>query len=261
MGNYKITEFIEWDKKNPSSSSWVSATHQYFFVGLGKTASTRIKLSLHLLEGYEVIETPFPWLHARSKTDVSFVPNLTDFDTAKAVQILTSPEWFRFCFVRNPYSRLFAAYKMFIMQEVDPPSPYYNNIKERIRTKYDYDQRAGAPNATASFRDFVRYVQETLQQEQDYHWCSITWGLRPDLIQYDFVGRFENFEPDFRQVLQHLGVNEDLMPKLLEPINQSNAKNIPLAAVYDWELADQVYALYKDDFETYGYEKNSWLLG
>lgn len=261
MDNDKIIEFIEWDKKNPSSSSWVSPTHQYFFVGLGKTASTRVKLSLHLLEGYEVIETPFPWLHARSKADASFVPKLTDFDAAKAAEILTSPEWFRFCFVRNPYSRLFAAYKMFIMQEVKPPSPYYNNIKERIRTKYDYDLRAGRPKATVSFRDFVRYVQETLEQEQDYHWCSMTWGLRPDLIEYGFVGYFENFESDFRQVLQRLGVTDALMPTLLEPVNQSDAKHIPLAAVYDWDLADQVYELYKGDFETYGYEKNSWLFG
>ncbi len=259
MVSPKTIEFIGWDKKNPSSSSWVSPTHKYFFVGLGKTASTRVKLSLHILEGYEVIEQPFPWLHARSKADKSFVPKLSDFDSAKAAEVLTSAEWFRFCFVRNPYSRLFAAYKMFIMQEVDPPSPYYNNIKERIRTKYNYDLRATRPNATVSFRDFVQYVQETLAQEQDYHWCSMRWGLRPDLIQYDFVGRFENFEPDFRQVLKRLGVGDELMAELVAPVNQSNAKNMPLAAVYDWELADQVYELYKADFETYGYEKNSWL--
>ena len=259
MPNHKIIEFIEWDKKNPSSSSWVSPTHRYFFVGLGKTASTRIKLSLHLLEGYEIMETPFPWLHARANTDTSFVPKLSDFDPAKAAEVLTSPEWFRFCFVRNPYSRLFAAYKMFIMQEVNPPSSYYNNIKARIRGKYDYTRRAGRPDATVSFRDFVRYVQETLGQEQDYHWCSMRWGLRPDLIKYNLVGSFENFNHDFRLVLQRLGVNDELMPALLEPVNQSDAKHISLAAVYDWDLADQVYALYKDDFETYGYEKNSWL--
>lgn len=256
----KINEFIEWDKRDSSSSSWVSTTHKYFFVGLGKTASTRIKLSLHMLEGFEVIETPFPWLHARSKTNESFIPRLADFPLEKATNILTSPDWFRFSFVRNPYDRLFSAYKSFIMQESDPPSPYYNRIKEKIRTTYQYSQRAGLPNATVSFYDFVQYVQETIEQDPDYHWCTLQTGLRSDLIDYDFVGKFENFEADFRQVLQKLSVPNELMPTLIEPVNESNLKNIPLAAVYNWALADQVYGLYKADFEAYGYQKNSWLL-
>ena len=259
MSNQKIIEFIEWDKKDASSSSWVSPTHKYFFVGLGKTASTRVKLSLHILEGHEVIERPFPWLHARSLSNESFVPKLTDFSTEEAIDILTSPEWFRFCFVRNPYDRLFAAYKSNIMQEISPPSPYYNNIKEQIRTMHHYPLRTGRPNGTVTFRDFILYVQETIQEKPDYHWCPMRWGLRPDLINYDFVGHFENFSEDFRQILQRLRVDPEWMPALLEPVNQSTAYKLPLAAVYDWELSDRVYEMYKDDFETYGYEKNSWL--
>lgn len=259
MNNQKIIEFIEWDKKDPSSSSWVSPTHKYFFVGLGKTASTRVKLSLHILEGYEVIETPFPWLHARSKANESFVPKLADLTTTEAIDILTSPEWFRFCFVRNPYDRLFAAYKAFIMQDSSPPSPYYNKIKEQIRTMYNYHLRTGRPDGTVTFRDFVLYVQETIQEHPDYHWCRMRWGLRPDLIRYDFVGYFENFAEDFKRILQQLGVDSELMPSLIEPVNQSNIHKMPLASVYDWELADRVYEMYKDDFETYGYEKNSWI--
>lgn len=257
----KLIEFIEWDKKDPSSSSWVSPTHKYFFVGLGKTASTRIKLSLHLLEGYEIIERPFPWLHARAKANESFVPKLTDFPVQEALNVLTAPDWFRFCFVRNPYDRLFAAYKSFIMRDASPPSPFYSNIREQIRTRYNYAERTGRRDTVVTFRDFVQYVQETLSERQDYHWCQMTWGLRPDLIHYDFVGYFENFAQDFSRVLQRLGVDTESLPKLLEPENQSPIKNIPLAAVYNWELAEQVYEMYQSDFETYGYEKNSWLTG
>lgn len=260
MNNHQLIAFIERDKTDTSTSSWISPMHKYFFVGLGKTASTRIKLSLHILEGYEVIETPFPWLHARTKTDETFIPRLSNFDLTEAHHILTSPDWFRFGFVRNPYDRLFSAYKSFIMQEVIPPSPFYNNIKEKIRTTYDYMLRAGMPNATVSFRDFIKYVQATLEQEPDYHWCTMTGALRPDMIQYDLVGYFENFNEDFKKVLKKLGVNDELMPELLEPVNVSNLKNLPLAAVYDWDLAETVYDLYKEDFKIYGYKKNSWLL-
>ena len=259
MSINKVLKFIEWDKKDPSSSSWVSPIHKYFFVGLGKTASTRIKLSLHILEGYDVIEEPFPWLHARSKPQEAFIPKLSDFSPEQAVEILTSPDWFRFCFVRNPYDRLFSAYKSNIMQEINPPSPYYNRIKNRIRETFDYTARTAKSNANINFRDFILYVQHTIRQDPDYHWCPMQWGLRPDLINYDFVGHVENFEADFSIVLEHFGVTETLMPDLLKPVNQSSVEKIPLAAVYDWELADHVYALYKNDFETYGYEKTSWL--
>lgn len=261
MKTQKLAEFIEWDKKDPSSSSWVSPTHKYFFVGLGKTASTRIKLSLHILEGYEVIEEPFPWLHARAKSEESFIPELSDFNSEKALEILTSPDWFRFCFVRNPYDRLFSAYKSNIMQEIDPPSPYYNRIKEQIRAMFDYSSRAEKPGGIVNFRDFVLYVQQTVEQAPDYHWCPMGLGLRPDLVNYDFVGRVENFEEDFKTVLKRFGVTDEIMPNLLKPVNRSPVKNIPLAAVYDWDLAERVYTIYKDDFETYGYEKNSWLFG
>jgi hypothetical protein len=261
MNTQKLVEFIKWDQKDPSSSSWVSPTHKYFFVGLGKTASTRIKLSLHILEGYEVIEEPFPWLHAREKPQEAFIPKLSDFDSEKVLEVLTSSDWFRFCFVRNPYDRLFSAYKSNIMQEIDPPSPYYNRIKDEIRTLFDYELQAGKPGGTVSFRDFVLYVERTVEKNPDYHWCPLRWGLRPDLIDYDFVGQVENFDADFKTVLQRLKVTDELMPNLLKPVNKSSVKGLPLAAVYDWDLADRVYALYKDDFETYGYEKNSWLFG
>jgi hypothetical protein len=186
---------------------------------------------------------------------------LSDFDTGQALEILTAPAWFRFCFVRNPYDRLFSAYKSNIMQEIDPPSPYYNRIKEQIRELFDYSSRAGKPGGTISFKDFILYVQKTIEQNPDYHWCPMRWGLRADLIDYDFVGRVENFEADFKTVLRQLKVTDDMIPALLKPVNKSPVKGMPLAAVYDWELAERVYTIYKDDFETYGYEKNSWLFG
>jgi hypothetical protein len=259
MSISKFREFIAWEKQDPCSSSWVSPNHQYFFLGLGKTASTRVKLSLHILEGYEVIAEPFPWLHARSDSQESFVSKLSDFSSDQAIEILTSPEWFRFCFVRNPYDRLFAAYKSNIMQEMDPPSPYYTQVKDKIRDLFDYEGRTNKPNAVISFADFVSYVEQTVAHIPDYHWSPISWGLRPDLIDYDFVGYVENFEADFKTVLQRLNVTDEIMPDLLKPVNQSSVQGIPLSAVYSWDLAERVYNIYKDDFESYGYEKDSWL--
>ena len=259
MNNQQLIAFIERDKTDTSTSSWVSPSLKYFYIGLGKTASSRIKLSLHKLEGHEATGRHFPWLHARDKPNQDFVATLNDFTTDEATQIMNASDWFRFCFVRNPYDRLFSAYKSFIMQDITPPSPFYNKIKDDIRRMYDYTYRAEKQGGTVTFRDFVQYVEDTIKQRRDYHWCTMTDGLRPDLINYDFVGYFEHFNRDFKHVLQQLGVDEVLIPDLLDPVNESNIKRLPLAAVYDWDLADRVYQLYKKDFETYGYERNSWL--
>jgi len=259
MQNNPVAEFMEWDQQDPTRSSWVSPKHKYFFIGLGKVASTRVKLSLHILEGYPILERPFPWLHARDREGAGFVPKLADFDRDTVAGILASPEWFRFCFVRNPYDRLLAAYKFSMMQEMDPPSPVYNAIKDEIRQQYNYASRAGCNGGIVNFRDFVHYVQHTQGRKMDYHWCTLRSGLRPDLIDYDFTGYFEHFGRDFKFVLKRLGVKKELMSSLLEPVNHSKAKKTPLAAFYDWDLAEQVYEIYKEDFETYGYKKNSWL--
>ncbi len=255
----QLVELMEWDRQDPTRSSWVSPTHQYFFVGLGKIASTRIKLSLHVLEGYPILERPFPWLHARDRKGASFVPKLADLDLETAATVLTSPNWFRFCFVRNPYDRLLASYKFSMMQEMNPPSAIYNGIKDKIRHQFGYEKRSGRKGGTVSFRDFVEYVLHTQDRKMDYHWCPMQAGLRPDLIAYDFVGYFEHFERDFKYVLQRLEASKTLMTDFLKPINRSSVQQIPLAAFYDWELAERVYEYYKSDFELYGYEKNSWL--
>lgn len=39
------------------------------------------------------------------------MPKLQDFATPMIVEMLTSPDWFWFCFVRNPYDRHLSAYK------------------------------------------------------------------------------------------------------------------------------------------------------
>lgn len=254
-----VSEFIEWDQQDLTRSSWVSPRYKYLFIGLGKTASTRIKLSLHTLEGYPVLERPFPWLHARDRAGADFVPKITNFDLETATEILTSPKWFRFCFVRNPYDRLLAAYKSNIILEMNPPSPIYTAIKKDIRQKHNYEGRTGRKGGAINFSDFIQFVQDTDTLKMDYHWCSLKSGLRPDLIDYDFVGYFENFQQDFRTVLEQLHVEEKRITEFLAPINQSGVKKIPMAAFYNWDLADQVYEIYKEDFETYGYERNSWL--
>ncbi|HVT75486.1 MAG TPA: sulfotransferase family 2 domain-containing protein, partial [Acidimicrobiales bacterium] len=78
-----------------------------------------------------------------------------------------------------------------------------------------------------------------------------------DRIAYDVVGRFENFAADFRTILLRLGVTEDVLALAGEVTNPT--PDFPLAVAYDTELAKVVYDYYREDFERFGYARDSWI--
>ena len=254
----QLAELIEANRADPLShlsysyQRWVSRTHRYFYMAVPKAACTKIKLILHQLEGYEA---PQPGaIHDRNLPGCSFVPKLTDFSSREATEVLTSPAWFRFCFVRNPYYRLFSAYKSKMLNYLDAQ---YQPVQAEIRLRYGYPLRDGRPAGMVAFRDFVRYVESASDDDRDAHWRSQSRLLMPDVIDYDFVGRVEEFQAHFTQVLRRLNASDDLVATISERVNPT--VQIYHAAAYDRELADRVYEMYRGDFETFGYDRDSWL--
>lgn len=234
------------------ADTWISPQHRYFCMAIPKNACTKTKLVLQQLEGL-----PLPpeadRIHYRDEAGLAFLPSIADFSTAQGVEILTSPDWFRFAFVRNPYARLFSAYKSQVM---DLNSPYVG-FRESIRQQAGYPTPPGATPGRVGFADFVAYIAGQADGERDGHWKSQTGSLHLDQIGYHFIGRVECFAEDFAQVLQRFAVPLPLVNSLREQVNTTPA--LPLAAAYGKQLADTVYTIYKEDFETFGYARDSWM--
>ena len=233
--------------------TWASPAHKYLYVAVGKAACTKIKLSLHQLEGCPPLENA-ALVHNRNRPGCAFVPRLTDFTNAEAIEILTSPEWFRFCFVRNPYYRLFSAYKSKMLNYRDPQ---YQPVRDEIRARWGYPTRDGRPAGMVAFRDFVRYVEDIADPDRDFHWRSQTALVMPTTITYDHIGHMESFVQDFEQVLRRLNASAELIAAIPQVVNPTT--QMYHAAVYDRELASRIYEMYRDDFETFGYDRDSWL--
>jgi hypothetical protein len=233
--------------------SWASPVHKYLYVAVGKAACTKIKLSLHQLEGFPPLENG-SYVHDRDRPGIPFVPRLTDFTNAEAIEILTSPEWFRFCFVRNPYYRLFSAYKSKMLNYLDPQ---YQPVRDEIRSRWNYPIRDGHPSGMVAFRDFVTYIEEQADPDRDFHWRSQTAIVMPDIIKYNFIGRMESFAQDFEQVLRRLNASAELIAAIPEAVNPTT--KMYHAAAFDRELASRVYDMYRDDFMCFGYDRDSWL--
>lgn len=239
-----------------SYQSWASSERHYIYMSIPKVACTSIKSMLHRLAGGE--------LPAFLGDVHDLGTSLTEFTTPDVIRMITSPEWFKFAFVRNPYTRLFSAYKskICILGSLDSNSSWkqqYEWLRSAIREAYDYPARDGKRVGTISFRDFIDYLANGDDQRaiNDIHINLQTRILQIDHIPYDFIGRFENISDDLTFVLRKLGALPGLLSEVSAVTNES--PHIPHAAVYDRNLARLVHGMYEPDFAAFGYTQDSWM--
>ena len=227
--------------------SWVLVEQKCICVTIPKNACSRTKLTLHLLAGNE------------DPGDLGNVhdmgQHLASFADETIIQMLTSPEWFRFCFVRNPYDRLLSAYKT---QVGNIWNKQYQWLKDDIKNGLGYAPDDD-PERLVPFRDFVRYLRSANERvRHDGHFNAQARVLIPHLIAYDYIGRVETYQKDFAEVLRRLNAPPEIVATAAQPKNETS-KVYPPAIAYDDELANLVLELYEADFEAFGYDRDYWM--
>ncbi|MEO9966916.1 MAG: sulfotransferase family 2 domain-containing protein [Reichenbachiella sp.] len=154
-----------------------------------------------------------------------------DLDAEQAMCVHYSPamysEYFKFAFVRNPWSRLVSCWK--------------NKVVESNYFKFSSNELA----KMQQFENFVKYVA-TLDIERCDHHLRLQSKLI-DLNNVDFVGRFENFEQDFKHVQEVLKMEPMSIPHL----NRSGANN---QVYYTDDLKGRVAEIYKKDINLFSYK-------
>ena len=224
--------------------SRVSSRHNYVAFMAAKAACSTIKLALHHFETPDV-EVEHWW-------DIHFLhpaPSLADYSPDEVVHMLSSDNWFRFCVVRNPYDRLVSAWKQKLVSDNDPG---YAWLREEIRSAFGTGVDCAIP-----FRDSVEYLAANEAMARDAHWMPMWSTMRPDIVAYDVVGRFEHFQSDFADILRQLGAPREV--ESMAAMITNATPTIPLNALYDSELANRVYSHYEADFTAFDYAKDSWL--
>ncbi len=169
-------------------------------------------------------------------------------------------EWqplFKFAFVRHPLDRLVSAWKMFSV------GVYNSKVKFSKAPMPDSDSYDG-PNVTRykdslgmSLRQFLEIaMDETIDFTRPdpaehvrikirRHASPLThpWNC---LDKADFIGRFENFEQDFRKIGRTLGITKKL-PHLHRTVRGEWKEHI------DAEERELATRFYKEDFEKFSY--------
>ena len=159
-------------------------------------------------------------------------------------KVLGEEHWqkfFKFAFVRNPYTRVYSAFN-FLKKWKNLPKNHAEVI-----------------NKFQSFEEFILSdVIKEYKGPDNIFLPQVYWVTEyPKEIKLiiDFVGKVENLHEDLKQILAKLGLLEEAKSLFdLPHLNKS--------VEFDWEIynnpavVDKVYSLYKVDFEMFGYIKD-----
>mgnify|MGYP000503450718 CR=1 FL=1 len=146
---------------------------------------------------------------------------------------------YKFCFVRNPYDRLYSAYRFLKSGGVSRTDRKIN--KNSISKYPDFNDFVMRHLNEKSIREVVHLIPQT-----DF----IT--LNEDKLAIDFLGRYENIEEDYFRLCQNLNISP---PPTLKWNNKSTAAASVTNRIYTKAMKEHVYNLYKKDFKLLGYEK------
>jgi hypothetical protein len=174
---------------------------------------------------------------------------------------LRRPQDFSFyAFVRNPYARLYSAWK----------DKFYNGHHNgyprafkghRLRAMRAFARKRGLPggeNGTlVPFETFVESVLEGEIGRMNHHWDAQYSVLSMDYFRYARLFRIED-ERDLglQEVLGRLGFARDWIAARAGQARNTSGADRPVE--YTQDMADAVYEKFRRDFETFGYARGSW---
>ena len=148
-------------------------------------------------------------------------------------------DYFKFCFVRNPWDRLLSAFA--IMNEAKTATHWPGGMlwsREHLRDYPDFERFVLALDDAKVRRSIMAY---------DHFRPQLDWLTLPSsTISAVFVGRFESLEDDFAFIAKRLGI--------AAPLPMENAsKHRPYPEVYSQKMRGIVENLYGGDIRAFAY--------
>lgn len=222
-------------------SMHISLKHAYLFYETPKSGCSTIKRRLQRIELSDTPFKPSNSVHSRFESPMIAPSQLP---RAQLNEILADHRFPKFCFVRNPFTRALSA--------------YLDKIVRNEPQKAQFFKAQGKPDAAlsqmVSFTDFLEGLARTPAAKMDPHWMPQAFHLFHDLLDYNFVGKFENFENDFHTIARMLFPREvrEKIPDDVMAGHKTDAGS-KIADYFDGRCIDLARKIYQDDFSSFGY--------
>lgn len=204
----------------------------YFFIP--KVACTSLKKAMGQILGIEKgIPPPSHGSHRQALASGRKLnePNYHFYHYPFVTDATRFDDYFKFCFVRNPWDRLVSCY----FDKVKGDFPDFR--------KYGFSSKM-------SFRDFALAIGDIEDKKADSHFRSQhKIILAAGNVSMNFVGRFENLEFDFAQLCERIRVRG----VSLERLKKSSRPKNTYTEHYTQDLAVIVGNRYKGDIEMFSY--------
>lgn len=204
----------------------ISDSHEFIFLHIRKSAGGSIKrpLQIHSLPRPNDL---FSKLKSRIGLEKDyhhfrFRQHATILDVKKVLPSEIFDRYFKFAFVRNPFTRLISEYE------------YIKRTTDHGRNK-----KVLAMN---SFKDYILYQSTRFDAHQVNMLCD-----QNGTVLMDYIGKFENLQKDWDYVCNKIGLPKTELPhtKKTEKVNFSD--------YYPPQNIELVQKLWKKDFETFDY--------
>lgn len=222
-------------KKNKKKYNWVidksiviSLEYLYFYCRIAKAANTTIIASLINHEKgikYDRIE-----LKSIKKN------NFLNPSKLNSEQIQNIDKFFKFIFVRNPYSRFLSC--------------YINKIRDKNSSSKKRIILGVKGNENISVDTFLSYL-ENGGLYSNPHWAPQTYLMYFEKNKMDFIGKVESIEQDFKVISSKIYGKPVELITINDHSTRYEAQKTQLTEIQK----DRIYKLYQEDFIQFGYLK------
>jgi hypothetical protein len=157
-----------------------------------------------------------------------------DFPFVKRSEIENKyDDYFKFCFVRNPWDRLVSCYKHWIVDSNNDNFGMYNSLKKGM-----------------SFEEFVLEISKIPDKISDGHFRSQHTFItnKNGKLLVDFFGKVEEFDKDFAFICKKTGIPYVEIP------HSNRRDRRPYRDFYNERTRGIVEKRYGKDIKLFGYE-------
>jgi chondroitin 4-sulfotransferase 11 len=196
----------------------ISHSKKFIFIRTAKTASTSILeiLNEYGIENIEIKDYEYDPNHLSSKHIKECVGNKIFYS------------YFKFSFVRNPFSRIVSMWMM--NKDYHKDTPNFRNYVKSIPTLEWMPNQGNHP----------RPPREV--------WLKKYSSMYNYTKECDFIGKLENLQQDFNIICDKIGIPQQVIP------HENSTKHKHYTEYYDDATKQIVAEKYAKDIEYFGYE-------